>query len=85
VFESLWETTVRVMRRAVDEGRIITRRPPEVPVETLDEVEGRFVYGRERCGRCDTELEHLEIAGRAINACPHCQPGDLGRTRPSVA
>ena len=85
VFGTLWETTVRVMRRAVGEGRIITRRPPGVPVETLDEVEGRFVYGRERCGRCDTELEHLEIAGRAINACPRCQPGDLGRRRHSVA
>ena len=84
-FDPLWEATVRVMRRAVDEGRIITRRPPGVPVETLDEVEGRFAYGRERCGRCDTDLEHLEIAGRAINACPHCQPGDPGRTRHSVA
>jgi endonuclease-8 len=74
VFDSLWQTTEDVMQRAADEGRIITRRPPGVPVETLDEVEGRFVYKRDRCGRCDTELEHLEIAGRAINACPTCQP-----------
>lgn len=73
-FNVLWQTTRDIMRRAADEGRIITRRPPGVPVETLDEVEGRFVYGRDRCGRCDTELEHLEIAGRAINVCPVCQP-----------
>ena len=50
-FEAFWETTVEVMRRAAREGRIITRRPAGLPVERLDEVEGRFVYGRERCGR----------------------------------
>jgi endonuclease-8 len=72
--EELWETTSSVMRRAEREGRIITRRPAGTAVETVDEVEGRFVYGREHCGRCGTPLEHLEIAGRAINACPVCQP-----------
>jgi endonuclease-8 len=69
----LWSTAVDVMRTARDEARIITRRPPGVPVETLDEVAGRFVYGRERCGRCGTPLDRLEVAGRAINACPVCQ------------
>ena len=73
-FDHLWQTTVEVMRRATDEGRIITRRPAGRPVETLDEIEGRFVYGRDRCARCDIELEHLQVAGRAINACPLCQP-----------
>lgn len=73
-FDELWSTTRTVMRRARDEGRIITRRPRGVPVESLDEVEGRFVYGRERCGRCDSELDRLEVGGRAINACPVCQP-----------
>jgi formamidopyrimidine-DNA glycosylase len=42
--------------------------------DDLDEVEGRFVYGRETCGRCGTVLEHLTIGGRAIAACPRCQP-----------
>jgi endonuclease-8 len=73
VLDGLWSTTGAVMRRARDEGRIITRRPPGVPVETLDELEGRFVYGRERCGRCDSPLDRLEVAGRAIHACPVCQ------------
>ena len=74
VLDELWSTTGAVMRRARDEGRIITRRPPGVPVETLDELEGRFVYGRERCGRCGSPLDRLEVAGRAIHACPVCQP-----------
>jgi endonuclease-8 len=70
----IWTTTADVMRAAVDIGRILTRRPPGADVETLDEVEGRFVYARDRCGRCDSLLEHLEVGGRAINACPTCQP-----------
>jgi endonuclease VIII len=74
LLDALWRTSVRVMRQAEREGRIITRRPAGTAVETLNEVEGRFVYGREHCGRCGTALEHLEIAGRAINACPVCQP-----------
>jgi endonuclease VIII len=74
LLDAFWRTSVTVMRQAEREGRIITRRPAGTAVETLDEVEGRFVYGREHCGRCGTALEHLEIAGRAINACPVCQP-----------
>lgn len=74
LLDNLWQTSVTVMRQAEREGRIITRRPSDTAVETVDEVEGRFVYGRERCGRCGTALEHLKIAGRAINACPVCQP-----------
>jgi len=73
-FDDLWLTTREVMRAAADEGRIITRRPAGVPSVELDEIEGRFVYGRERCGRCGARLERLEIADRAINACPVCQP-----------
>ena len=80
VFDALWTCTTEVMRRAEDEGRIITRRPEGVAVEELDEIEGRFVYGRQTCGRCGTVLEQLTIGGRAIAACPVCQP----RPRPSA-
>lgn len=75
-FDALWLTTESVMCTAADEGRIITRRPTGVPPDELDEIEGRFVYKRERCGRCATWLERLEIAGRVIHACPVCQPRD---------
>jgi endonuclease-8 len=73
-FDDLWIAARGVMRVAAEEGRIITRRPMGVPAAGLDEVEGRFVYKRERCGRCGSPLEPLEIADRAINACPVCQP-----------
>jgi endonuclease VIII len=73
-FDDLWTAIRGVMRVAAEEGRIITRRPAGVPAADIDEIEGRFVYKRERCGRCGSPLERLEIADRAINACPVCQP-----------
>jgi endonuclease-8 len=73
-FDRLWRTTTDVMTTAVDEGRIITRRPGGVAPADLDEIQGRFVYRRDSCGRCGTPVEHLTIASRAINACPVCQP-----------
>ena len=72
--ELLWIAARGVMQVAAEEGRIITRRPAGVPAADLDEIEGRFVYKRERCGRCGSSLEVLEIADRAINACRVCQP-----------
>ncbi|HSL12352.1 MAG TPA: DNA-formamidopyrimidine glycosylase family protein [Actinomycetota bacterium] len=72
--DDIWSCAVDVMRIAEREGRIITRRPDGVDPAELDEIDGRFVYGRERCGRCGTPLEHLTIGGRAIAACPRCQP-----------
>jgi endonuclease-8 len=73
-FDGLWTCATDVMRSAEAEGRIITRRPEGVVLEELDEVQGRFVYGRRTCGRCGRVLEQLTIGGRAIAACPRCQP-----------
>jgi formamidopyrimidine-DNA glycosylase len=78
VVDELWSTAGAVTQCARGEGRIITRRPCRLPVETLDEVEGRFVCGRERCGRCGSSLDRLKVAGRTIRACPVCQPPHSG-------
>lgn len=77
-FDAIWACAWEVMRRAEREGRIITRRPDGIAPDELDEVEGRFAYGRETCGRCGAELQQLTIAGRAIAACPVCQPAASG-------
>lgn len=77
-FDAIWSCAQELMRRAEREGRIITRRPKDLAPGDLDEVEGRFAYGRETCGRCGTRLEQLTIAGRAIAACPVCQPERVG-------
>ena len=81
--ERLWTCATHVMRRAEAEGRIITRRPAGIPPEDLDEVEGRYVYKRETCGRCGTTLEQLTLGGRAIAACPLCQPAPFAGADPA--
>jgi hypothetical protein len=73
-FDVLWRTTVDTMATAAEEGRIITRRPDGISPSDLDEIEGRFVYRRDTCGRCGSPVERLTLANRDINACPVCQP-----------
>jgi endonuclease-8 len=73
-FDSLWSNLTLTMRRAVDEGRIITVRPPGTDVRAIPESEGRYVYKQQRCRRCGTPVETGELAGRTAYACPRDQP-----------
>lgn len=72
-FRSLWSRLERMMRRAVVEGRIITRRNGR-PADSVSETEGRYVYKQERCRRCGSPVEAWELAGRMAYACPRDQP-----------
>lgn len=71
----LWDETVRVMRDARDRGRIVTRPPAGTSGDDHEvaEVEGRYVYKRETCGRCGTPVSKSALAGRTAYACPTCQ------------
>ena len=56
-------------------GRIVTRVPGEVRSLTRLEPEDRlYVYHRETCRWCGTELQTLQLAGRPIQYCPTHQP-----------
>lgn len=70
-FDQLWRTSTEILRRAVDEGRIITVDHPD---RTIPEAEGRFVYKQERCRRCGTPIVVEELAARTAYHCPRCQP-----------
>ncbi|MCO5169064.1 MAG: Fpg/Nei family DNA glycosylase [Planctomycetes bacterium] len=67
-FEALWATLARVMRQAVEDGRIATRPGGRRPSEA------RWVYKQGRCGRCGGGVEEAVIGGRTSYACPRCQP-----------
>lgn len=69
--EALWTTLVRLMRQAVEDGRIITRR---VDGARVREAEGRWVYRQARCRRCGGPVEEEAIGRRTSYACPRCQP-----------
>jgi formamidopyrimidine-DNA glycosylase len=71
----LWETLTRVMRRATDEGRIITAEAPAgVERDSIDEADGRYVYKQAQCRTCGEAVRSWDLAGRTAYACERCQP-----------
>jgi formamidopyrimidine-DNA glycosylase len=72
---ALWDTLAGMMRRGVEDGRIITVDVPEGS-ERLDvpEEAARRIYKRERCADCGTEVVAWELGGRTVYACPVHQP-----------
>ena len=72
---ALWETLEGMMRRGVEDGRIVTVDVPaghdrlEVPEEVA-----RRVYKRDRCAECGAEVGTWELAGRTVYVCPEQQP-----------
>ncbi len=75
----LWRTLRTMMRRAVEEGRILTvPDDPGTDRALLAEAESRFVYKQPRCRRCGTAVQVEEIGGRTSYACPVCQPASPG-------
>ena len=74
---ALWSTVVTMLRKGVKEDRIITvdRRLVTLPKDRrLRRGEATYVYHRDRCLRCDTPIQTVELAGRPCWFCPHCQP-----------
>lgn len=75
-FERLWATVEGMLRRGVEDGRIVT-----VDAESLGFSRAEIpralafrVYGRERCALCDAAVERLDLGGRRTFRCPACQP-----------
>jgi endonuclease VIII len=72
---ALWDTLAAMMRRGVEDGRIITVDVPagsdrlDVPEEVA-----RRVYKRERCAECGAEVATWPLGGRVAYACPVQQP-----------
>jgi endonuclease VIII len=79
-FDALWSTIVALLRRGVEDKRIITvddRELADAGVERrrLRSKEAVYVYKQHRCRRCETEVDRYDLAGRWAYACPTCQPG----------
>ena len=74
---AIWDTVVAMLRKGVRDDRIITvdRRLVALPKDRkLRRGEATYVYHRDRCLRCDTVVQNVELAGRACYFCPTCQP-----------
>jgi endonuclease VIII len=73
--DGLWAETVLQLKRGLRMGRIVTRAAGEVRSLTRLEPEDRlYVYHRETCRWCGTELQTLVLAGRPLQYCPVHQP-----------
>jgi len=70
---------VALLRAGARSGRIVTVEPAEVGAAsraTVPAGDRVHVYRRAGapCRRCHTAIRSWELGGRAIFACPTCQP-----------
>src|SRR5699024_2977393 len=75
-FVAMWDETVRQLRLGARRGQIVTMERTDFrrTLAGLAHLEALYVYKKDRCGRCDTELDIYELAGRTTWSCPRCQP-----------
>ncbi len=78
-FDALWATIVTMLRRGVEDARIITVADDElrgigVPRRQIRSKEAVYVYKKDHCRRCGTPIQRWDLAGRWAYACPTCQP-----------
>ncbi|MCU0260403.1 MAG: hypothetical protein MUE78_05240 [Ilumatobacteraceae bacterium] len=75
---SLWDTATRMLRAGVRANRIVTVARAELglaPGARVPRREATYVYRRDRCLRCATPIQHVEVGGRPCYFCPVHQPG----------
>ena len=73
-FDHLWDVMAALMRKSVEEGRIISAPLPADQRATVAESDGRMVYKQASCRRCGGPVDAYPLAGRSAYACPACQP-----------
>jgi endonuclease-8 len=73
---ALWVTIAGMLRQGVKDNRIITvdRREFDLPTGRLRRGDANYVYHRDRCLRCGTPIQTVDLAGRPCYYCPVCQP-----------
>lgn len=79
-FDTLWDTLQAMLRRGVDERRIVTVHPSERGARAADGDEpvspedAFYVYRRQHCRRCGGPIRAWPVGGRPAYACERCQP-----------
>ena len=79
-WDGIWGTLVTWLRRGVRSGRIVTMEPDELgkPRGRMRRDEATYVYRRDHCLRCATEIRRWDLGGRWSYACETCQPPPRG-------
>ncbi len=72
----VWTTIRGMLRKGVRDNRIVTIDRRLLPRDRrLRRGDATFVYHRDRCLRCATPIQTVQLAGRPCYFCPTCQPG----------
>lgn len=75
--DALWTTVTAMLRQGLRDGRIVTVSAADLDLprgRRLRRGEATYVYHRDRCLRCGTVVQTVELAGRPCWYCPTCQP-----------
>jgi len=76
VFDVLWATITRMLHEGMAANRIITldRDEFDVPTGTTRRGETTYVYHRDTCLVCGSQIMTVELGGRPCYYCPVDQP-----------
>ncbi|MCX6521934.1 MAG: Fpg/Nei family DNA glycosylase [Actinobacteria bacterium] len=75
--EALWTTITAMLKQGVKDNRIVTVDRAELDLpkgRRIRRGEATYAYKRDRCLRCGTPIQSVELAGRPCYFCPICQP-----------
>ncbi|RLE26338.1 MAG: Fpg/Nei family DNA glycosylase [Actinobacteria bacterium] len=75
--QQLWDTTRRMLRKGVTDGRIITVTREDLGFprgKRIEREDATYAYKRDRCLRCGDDIRRIEIANRTCYYCPTDQP-----------
>lgn len=84
----MWKLLAALMRRGVEERRIVTTQGPALakPRVLVPKGERLHVYGRRACASCEGPIRRATLRGRTSWWCPACQPfDDASVTVPSTS
>lgn len=74
---AIWESSVEMLRAGVKANRIVTVDRDEIAWprgRRIPRSEATYVYKRDRCVRCDSKIQTLQVANRTCYYCPIDQP-----------
>ena len=70
----IWDVTVEQLRLGVKRDRIVTVPMRGRKMSSMTRENSVFVYKQAECRTCGSPVEHSDIGGRNMFACPRCQP-----------
>ena len=74
--KALWRLTVGLLRRGVEEKRIVTTRGLKLssPKERVPRSESTHVYRQKFCRSCEGPVTSYTLRARVVYCCEACQP-----------